>query len=182
MGALQAQAPSVPTARVSSAVFSPCGQFRYRLERQLERPCFDGRTLTVVMVNPSTADAEKDDATIRKVKGFAERAGYGRVVVGNLFAYRSTDIKGLATVADPRGEHNNAYLSKMIYEADALLFAWGPVAKVPKKFRTRWTTIAKLAREAGRTPLCLGVCNDGHPRHPLMVAYAQPLVPWKAPR
>ena len=41
------------------------------------------------MVNPSTADAETDDPTIRKVKGFSERAGYGHIIVGNLFAFRA---------------------------------------------------------------------------------------------
>lgn len=164
-----------------SAVISPCGRFRYRLERQLESDGLDGRKLIVVMVNPSTADASADDATIRKVKGFADRNGYSQIIVGNLFAYRSTDIKGLASVDDPRGEHNNRYLQAMIWERGDVLFAWGPVAKVPKRFRTRWTTVAKMVRDAGKTPLCLGVCNDGHPRHPLMVPYSQPLEPWSAP-
>lgn len=105
-----------------------------------------------------------------------------RIIVGNLFAFRSTDIKGLATIADPRGgQANNEHLARMMGEADAVLFAWGPVAKVPKQWRNRWTTAAQLAERAGKRPLCIGTANDGHPRHPLMVAYAVPMTPWERP-
>jgi len=170
----------IPTEPDSSAVFSPCGQYRYRLERRVSEG--EGKTLAVVMVNPSTADAENDDPTIRKVQGFARLAGYTRVIVGNLFAFRSTDIKGLATVADPRGgQTNNEHLARMMAEADDVLFAWGPVAKVPKQWRNRWTTVAQLADRAGKRPLCIGVANDGHPRHPLMVAYAVSMAQWARP-
>ena len=62
----------------SSAVISPCGRYRYRLER--DGPG-EGRTV-IIMVNPSTADAETDDATIRKLKGFGARNGWGRIIVG----------------------------------------------------------------------------------------------------
>ncbi|MBY0395626.1 MAG: DUF1643 domain-containing protein [Thermoleophilia bacterium] len=169
----------------TAAVFSPCGAFRYRLERTSADlvDAARARTLTVVMVNPSTADEHADDPTIRKVQGFALRAGFNRVIVGNLFAFRSTDIKGLARVADPRGGRRNLEeLARMIGEADALLFAWGPVAKVPRQWRGRWMTVADLAEKAGKIPLCLGTAQDGQPRHPLMVAYAQPLEPWIRPR
>lgn len=169
----------------TSAAFSQCGLFRYRLTRQVpELPAHaPGRTLVVIMVNPSTADAQADDPTIRKVQGFALRAGFNRVVVGNLFAFRSTDIKGLRTVDDPRGGRRNLEaLAAMMGEGAAVLFAWGPEAKVPRKWRGRWRTIADLADRAGITPLCLGVCSDGQPRHPLMVAYAQPLIPWSRPK
>lgn len=164
----------------TKAVFSDCGLYRYRLERDLGR---DGKLLTVVMVNPSTADAENDDHTIRKVQEFARRAGYGRLIVGNLFALRSTDIKGLAAVEDPRGgQANNRHLEAMISEADGVLFAWGASDKIPKKWRGRWATVADIAERAGKQPLCLGVAKDGHPLHPLTLGYDRPLQPWSRPK
>lgn len=175
--------PAFSTEMRNLAIFNTDQTHRYRLERTIEGARYPERVMTVVMVNPSTADAMNDDATIRKVQGFALRAGFGRVVVGNLFSLRSTDIKGLAKVEDPRGGRPNLeHLARMIGEADALVFAWGPVAKVPKQWRARWSTVADLADTAGKTPLCLGICADGQPRHPLMVAYSQDLEPWARPR
>lgn len=175
--------PATVFKGATAATFSPCGLYRFRLERHAVLVAGSHRTLTVVMVNPSTADEHADDPTIRKVQGFALRNGFTRVIVGNLFALRSTDIKGLARVEDPRGGRQNLEaLARMIGEADGLLFAWGPTAKVPRQWRGRWMTVADLAEKAGKIPLCLGVANDGQPRHPLMVPYAQPFEPWIRPR
>ena len=161
------------------AVFSDCGAYRYRLERRLSD---DPETLAVVMVNPSTADAENDDQTVRKVQGFARRAGFGRLIVGNLFALRSMDIKGLATVEDPRGgQANNQHLEAMIAEADRVLFAWGASDKIPNKWRARWTTVADIADRAGKQPFCLGVAKDGHPLHPMTLGYDRLWQPWSRP-
>ena len=81
---------------IRSAIISACKTYRYRLERRFG----DGPTLMFVMVNPSTADAEQDDPTIRKCIGFAERASYGRIIVGNKFAFRATDVRELRGAAD----------------------------------------------------------------------------------
>ena len=51
-------------------------------------------------VNPSTADASSDDSTVRKWRGFTQRWGGSRFIVGNVFAYRSTDVRQLAAVEE----------------------------------------------------------------------------------
>jgi len=73
-----------------SAIISPCGKFRYRLERDVQP---EGKVFAFFGVNPSTADASLDDATVRKWIGFSKVNGARRFVVGNVFAYRSTDVK-----------------------------------------------------------------------------------------
>jgi len=57
-----------------STIISPCGKYRYLLERKwgIGLPC-----VTWIMLNPSTADAEKDDPTIRRCIGFSKAWGYG---------------------------------------------------------------------------------------------------------
>ena len=72
-----------------SAVLSPCGDYRYRLEREIAVPPGFRPTVLVIMINPSTADAVEDDHTIRKLKGFAAHYGWTRLMVGTLFAYRT---------------------------------------------------------------------------------------------
>lgn len=163
----------------SSAVISPCGQYRYRLERDGEG---EGKT-AVIMVNPSTADAEQDDATIRKLKGFGQRNKWGRIIVGNLFAYRATDVRELAKVPDPVGPDNDAHLRRMFDEADRVIFAWGRISKVPKGWQYRWRNVRDVALMSGKLPLIIGKATScGHPPHPLMLAYETPIVPWDAAR
>lgn len=162
-----------------AAVISDCGRYRYRLERHAIGS--GAGAVAWIMVNPSTADASADDATIRKVIGFSQRLGFGWLIVGNVFAFRSTDVRGLASVDDPIGPDNEQHLRAIMREAGTVIVAWGPVAKVPKVHRARYQRVVRIAAELGVQLHCLGVAADGHPRHPLMLPYSQPLVPWKAP-
>lgn len=159
-----------------SAIISPCGTYRYRLER--DGPGEDATA--IIMVNPSTADAEEDDQTIRKLKGFGERYQWGRLIVGNLFAYRATDVRELATAEDPRGPDNGYRLAEIFLDAERCIFAWGPMAKLPKRLRTQWREVHQLALSMHLEPMSIGPpAKDGHPCHPLMLAYATELQPWR---
>ncbi len=161
-----------------SAIISECGAYRYRLERDHIGPV----TVAVVMVNPSTADGQTDDATIRKLRGFGQRHQWGRIIVGNLFAYRATDVRQLAHTADPIGRENDDHLIQMFAEAHQVIVAWGPLAKQPKQWRNRYMNVLSLIDGAGLDPYCIGApAKDGHPRHPLMLAYAEPIQKWSAP-
>jgi hypothetical protein len=165
-------------SKLGAAIISDCGLYRYRLERH--RLSGVG-AVAWIMVNPSTADADNDDATIRKVIGFTERLGGGWAIVGNKFAYRATDIRDLRGVSDPRGPENDAHLERIMREAPVVIAAWGPLAKLPPNLRRRWRTICTIADRAGAKLMCFGVANDGQPRHPLMLAYDTPLIEWKRP-
>lgn len=130
----------------SSAVISDCGLYRYRLDRDYAPAGRSfGPRMAWIMVNPSTADAETDDATIRKVVGFARRHNCSRVTVGNLFAYRATDVRELRNAADPIGPDNDDYLKRIIREAQCVVVAWGPLAKQPKHLRDRFKRVIEIA-------------------------------------
>jgi hypothetical protein len=161
-----------------SAVLSSCGLYRYRLERDLGR---DGPTVAILSVNPSTADATIDDQTIRKDMGFGERLGWGRIIKGNKFAWRATDVKALRTARDPIGPDNDAHLEQIMRDADLHIVAWGPLAKLPPPLRRRWRSVAAIGDVVGCRLMCWGTAQDGHPRHPLMLAYATPLIEWERP-
>lgn len=161
-----------------SAIISPCETYRYRLDRPDAFGCF---STAVIMVNPSTADATKDDATIRKLVGFRDRYGWGNLIVGNLFAYRATDVRELANANDPIGPDNDERLREIFSDAQQVVFAWGPTAKLPRRLRGRWREVDGLARKMSHQPMCIGVpAKDGQPCHPLMLRYDCKLEPWNA--
>ena len=78
------------------------GRYRYQLWRRWGT----GHLCVWVMLNPSTADATTDDATIRKCMGFAKRWGFAGIEVVNLYALRSTDPRAMLGNAARIGEHN----------------------------------------------------------------------------
>lgn len=162
-----------------SAVLSPCGQYRYRLERETRHPDREGRMVVVFIgVNPSTADAMADDATVRKWRGFSTRWGYTHFVVGNLFGYRATDVRALANVPDPVGPECDAHLLTMLRDADTVVPCWGDRGKLPKHLRARIDHVWNLIADSGAPVFALGMTKGGDPKHPLMLGYDTPLMDW----
>lgn len=156
----------------ASAVLSPCGRYRYRLERRWA----PGAPLLWVMLNPSTADATEDDNTIRRVVRFTQREGFGAAVVVNLFAWRATDPTDLFRCVGPEGPDNDWHLMREACEAARVVVAWGNVSGRMLPARVRRV----LEQLAPRELWCLGTTAAGHPRHPLYVRADQPLVLWRS--
>lgn len=139
------------------AVISVDDNYRYRLWRTWddEKP-----TVAFIMLNPSTADATTDDPTIRRCIGYAEDWGYGRLVVGNLFALRSTDPEQLDEHSAPVGPDNDEHLLAIRDEAERIIVAWG----VRGSLRDRGCRVVDLLD----TDLyALDTTQEGHPTHPL---------------
>jgi hypothetical protein len=113
-------------------------------------------------LNPSTADATKDDPTIRRCLGFARSWGFGQLIVANLFAYRSTDPSVLKSVSDPIGPRNNRWLKTLSDEAALTIAAWGMHGTLHRRGELLLPSL-KNAHHLGRT-------RDGHPRHPLYLS------------
>lgn len=151
------------------AKLSPCGQYRY----QLARVWGTGDALVFVMLNPSTADADVDDPTIRRCMGFAKREGAAGIIVYNLYAFRATSPADMKAAVDPHGPNNDGWLSGLaIWAREAknpVVCAWGTHAD--------HSTVDRFKQNFIGAPLvCLGTTKDGHPRHPLYVKGDQPLV------
>ena len=93
------------------AVFSPNGVYRYSLSRVWKR---EKGLVLFLLLNPSTADANVLDPTLRRCMSFAEAWGYGGILVGNIFALRSTDPQFLYLSRDPIGPTNDFYIKTMV--------------------------------------------------------------------
>ena len=144
-----------------SAEFSPCGKYRYWLRRDWDatKPVF-----MWVGMNPSTAEADVDDPTIRKEQSFTRREGGGAYIKVNVMDYRATHPRDLlAPGVMPCSDENDGHIVRL---ADAhgawIVAAWGALPKALRGY-------AMLARAAlaGRALWCMGLTKDGSPRHPL---------------
>jgi hypothetical protein len=114
-----------------SAHFSSEGESRYRnrMEITLNDAAPTGKTVCVVMQNPSCAGEDVADKSVQfleKVvfkKGLPEFGGVRRLIVVNQFAYIQTnDFEGLAHQV---GELNDAAIKTALHESDIVVLAWG---------------------------------------------------------
>lgn len=157
-----------------TAIFSDCGRYRYRLERTVGA----GPVVAIIGMNPSTADASKNDQTVRKWIGFGERLGWGRFIVGNVFAWCATDVSELEAAIEPTGPDNRQHQMRMILEADMIVACWGSRAKIPRRLRPSLDRTADFLRRTEVPLWCWGTTASGDPTHPLMLGYNTPLVPF----
>ena len=157
----------------NSAVLSPCRTWRYSLTRTWDRykpgVCF-------VMLNPSKADEDVDDPTVRRCVGFAQSWGKGRVEIVNLFAYRATDPRDLYGEApNIIGPDNDAHIAIALSSVLQVVVAWGNHGK---KWPQRVAHVDKMITAHGGA-YHLGLTRSGQPRHPVRLAAGTTLHRWK---
>ena len=151
-----------------SAILSADRKYRYVLTR-----IWDEAKSTVVFIglNPSTADEETDDPTIRKCIGYAKRWGYGKLIMVNLFAFRSTDPSMLKRVEDPVGPDNGSYIQKCVSESNLVIACWGNHGKLLNRDKALMGSLPNL--------VCLKRNKNGTPHHPLYLSKDITPMPYK---
>lgn len=160
----------------SGAVISRCGRYRYRLWRRWA----DGPQALWIMLNPSTADAAKDDPTIRRCVAFATSWGCGGIVVANLYAWRATSPEDLWRAERNDGQNivgpeNDAVIAAALRDpaTGTRIAAWGTHAK-----SDRVAEVWALVDDARVGLVCLSRSRSGAPRHPLWLGSDTPREPF----
>lgn len=156
------------------AEFSDCGRYRYTLHRPQRG---EGPHVCFVLLNPSTADDERNDPTVRRCLGFAKkRYDACAITVLHAFAFRTPspfELYGAhARGIDVVGPDNDWYIDRILtWQSPVVIGGWG------SNGHARWARprieklMAKLRQ--GRDVFCLGKTKTGQPRHPLYVPYEQ---------
>src|SRR5262249_14850850 len=154
-----------------SAILSDCGTYRYELRRRVPCALRWVRPALFILFNPSTADAEKDDATVRKGIGFCKRWNCTEMIFWNLYAFRSRDPKALKNAKDPVGPDNYLHLHRLLFEEHIreVVLAWGTL--VGPHMKTHVSNVVEILKLAGREPTAIKVNANGTPAHPLMLGY-----------
>jgi len=142
------------------AVISGCEQYRYRLWRVWDA---NKPKVLFIMLNPSTADADNDDPTIRRLIGFSTSWGYGGFEVCNLFAYRTPKPFLIRTVKDPIGPENDMHILTAANDTDRIVCGWGNHGN----YMNRDIDVHAKLSTYDYVMYCLGKTRSGLPKHPL---------------
>ena len=185
-------------AKPGDAAFSPCGRYRWWLQRTWD----PGRaTLLFVGLNPSRADAVRDDPTLRRLVAYGRRWGFGRLEVLNLFAWVAPNPGALRCCDEPVGVDNDSWIQRRL----SRLRSCGTVSPTDR-LPSEGGTAAEHAGQSGSQlwlgwgnggvwqgrgawmiawlaqrnipALALGRTAAGQPRHPLYCAAAMTLAPF----
>ena len=161
----------------STAIISDCGRYRYRLSR-----CWDESLASClfVMLNPSTPDDKIDDRTIRRCISFAKSWGYGRIYVGNLFAFRTSKPPEMMRADDPVGPHTRHHLERMartaVRSGGVCIAAWGQDGLHKRQDQTVIAWFGEFEIQLHYLKLTK---NSKIPRHPLYLRGNLKPIVWK---
>ena len=161
------------------ATFSGDHRYRYTLTRtfrEYETLAWSHHVI-FIMLNPSTANAEIADPTVRRCITYARDWGYHGLVVLNLFALRATDPKALYSADDPIGDFNDAAIrgclknyrerqisfGKIYWHPANVIAAWGEHGS----YLNRAEQVIKILQEEAQPVSVLRLNKGGQPAHPL---------------
>jgi len=149
---------------MTMSVISPCERYRYKLWRGWGDPA---RRCVWVMLNPSVADAYKDDRTLTRCIGFSRSWGFGALDVVNLYAYRTPYPQDMwAFKGDRVGPDNDQAIIEAVRKASRIVLAWGAHAREPRESEVTKLVMEHAPCEVG----CLGKTEkEAKPNHPLML-------------
>lgn len=154
-----------------SAIISDCGKYRYRLERTV---ALQGITVAWFGINPSTANGDMDDATIRKMVGFSRKLGAKTMIVGNCIPFRATDVSKIGKCSEEAMLLNYHHCAEIIRDSAVVIPCWGAIRKVAPHLRGAVVVTKMQIVESHTQVLCLGTTKCGNPKHPLMLGYNTP--------
>ena len=138
------------------AVFSSCGRYRYDwYYRWADGPC-----VMFIGLNPSKANGQRTDATVRRCIAYAKRWGFGAVRIVNLFSWIDTDPAAMIVAAEPVGPRNDRHLKARAADADLIVAVWGTHGS----HLGRDLAVRRFFK--GRLH-ALAINKDGSPAHPL---------------
>lgn len=119
----------------------------------------DTGNVVFIGLNPSTADENEDDPTIRRCIGFAKDWGYGGLIMLNAYAFRATDPGVMKKSTNPVGSENDKSLREHCQKVNLIVAAWGAHCSPDREI--------SVCRTVGKPINCLGRTKSGRPKHPL---------------
>ena len=150
---------------VVGSYHSKDGKHRYWLTRQWNEKPF----ALCIGLNPSTANALKDDPTIRLLKRLLKPLGFGGFYMVNLFSLISSKPEVLRDYRMEDIIFDNQKIKDVAGWTTVTIFCWGAFEEA----KPRVEAMRKMFPDA----MCFGKNQDGSPWHPRAMAYMKGFVP-----
>lgn len=143
-----------------AAVFSRNHKYRFLLTRVYKRG--EG-TCVFIMLNPSIANESIDDPTTRRCVKFSSTWGFKRLIIVNLFAYRTAYPWRLNSIKDPVGSYNDLLIKSAIGPYSKIVLGWGNRGTM----LNRSGQIQSILNSLQVNSTAFRLTNRGQPIHPL---------------
>lgn len=142
-------------------------EYRYILGTRGENP------LICVGINPSTAEPDNLDPTLKSVSRIADGNGFESWVMFNVYAQRATKPEDMDRKLNIELHRENMaafeyILSNVKYGRPAVWAAWGTIIRMRDYLPECVKDMVSIGSKYNADWFCAGKCSkDGHPHHPL---------------
>ena len=160
---------------MNDCIFSADRVYRYCLTYRPDDLFSRPPRIAFIGLNPSTADEQQLDPTLRRIRSFSRLYGFGgSFIMLNLFAFRATDPRKMLAAQDPVGPDNNKIILEKTADVDTIVACWGGGGNELSRARDVMLLI-------GRPLVCIGRNKDGTPAHPLYMPSSDAFEPYTLP-
>ena len=140
-------------------------EYRYILGTRGQKP------LICIGINPSTAQPDDLDNTLKSVQRIALGNGYDSFLMFNVYAQRATDPDAMEKVCNPLLHRENMEAFRYVLslsDSPAIWAAWGAVIEKRGYLKDCLRDMLDIGRKYGAQWYCAGaITKKGHPHHPL---------------
>jgi len=148
----------------NECVFSIDRSHRYTLIHRWDELLNPNHGIAWICLNPSTADENQLDPTLRRIRDFSATWGYSFFIMLNLFAWRATQPADMKRTTDPIGPDNDRWIAHWSTRVDRVMLGWGEHGAHLGRDQQ---VLAYLDR---KKTFCLERNASGQPKHPLYVS------------
>ncbi|MBQ2892588.1 MAG: DUF1643 domain-containing protein [Oscillospiraceae bacterium] len=176
--ALKAANTPSDTYSVEKWLYAPnfYSEYRYILGTRGENP------LICIGINPSTAEPDNLDNTLKSVERIAKGNGFDSFIMFNVYAQRATDPDSMEKECNLMLHKENLKAFRHILsisQKPAVWAAWGAIIEKRDYLADCVRDMVKIGQEYGAAWYCAGaITKKGHPHHPLYLRKDEKIKPF----
>ena len=151
-------------------------EYRYILGTRGKNP------LICIGINPSTAEPDNLDNTLKSVERIALGNGFDSFIMFNVYAQRATDPDAMEKVCNPMLHRENLEAFRYVLsisDKPAVWAAWGAIIEKRDYLADCVRDMVAVGQEYGACWYCAGaITKKGHPHHPLYLRKDEKMKPF----